>query len=186
MAMERINKRRVGKTDLVVRLGDITLQDTDAIVNAANSGLRGGGGVDGAIHLAAGTDVIDRECQAYIAEYGPLPPGKAMWTTGGNLPARYVIHTVGPIYRSDEESEPVLASAYRESLRLADELALTSISFPAISTGVYGYPLDKAAYVALATIADYLRTEDTSLKLVQMVCFTERSYAAFRRFLSTA
>ena len=186
MAINSVTKRHIGKTDLVVRLGDITLQNTDAIVNTANSGLHGGGGVDGAIHLAAGTDAIDRECRAYIAEYGPLPPGKAMWTTGGNLSARYVIHTVGPIYRSDKESEPILRSAYQESLKLADKLALMSISFPAISTGVYGYPLDTAAQVALATIADYLRTEDTSLKLVQMVCFTGTSYAAFRRFLSTA
>jgi len=186
MAINSVTKRHIGKTDLVVRLGDITVQNTDAIVNAANSGLRGGGGVDGAIHLAAGTDAIDRECRAYIAEYGSLPPGKAMWTTGGNLPARYVIHTVGPIYRSDEESEPILRSAYQQSLQVAEDLGIESISLPAISAGVYGYPLDKAAYVALTAIADYLRRGDTSLKLVQMVCFTGTSYAAFRRFLSTA
>jgi len=181
--MGSLSKRRIGNSDLVVRLGDITLQDTDAIVNAANSGLRGGGGVDGAIHRAAGTDVIDRECRAYITKHGPLPPGKAMWTTGGNLSARYVIHAVGPIYRSDEESEPILRSAYQESLKLADELSLISISLPAISAGAYDYPLDKAAQVALTAIADYLRTEDTSLKLVQMVCFTDSSYAAFHRAL---
>lgn len=183
MAMETI-KRRIGTTDLVVRLGDITTQNTNAIVNAANSELRGGGGVDGAIHRAAGTDAIDRECRTYIAEYGPLPPGKAMWTDGGNLPARYIIHTVGPIYRSDEESEPILRNAYVESLQVAEGLGVESISFPAISAGVYGYPLDKAARVALSAIADYLRTEDTSLKLVQMVCFTESSYNAFRRALA--
>ena len=184
--MERVSKRRIGKTDLVVRLGNITLQDTDAIVNAANSGLRGGGGVDGAIHRAAGTDVIDRECRAYIAEHGSLPPGKAMWTTGGNLRARYVIHTVGPIYRTDEESEPILRSAYQQSLQVAEDLGIESVSLPAISAGVYGYPLDKTAHVALTAIADHLRREDTSLKLVQMVCFTDASYASFRRFLLTA
>ncbi|MEA3238610.1 MAG: macro domain-containing protein [Candidatus Bipolaricaulota bacterium] len=179
--MGSLSKRRIGKTDLVVRLGDITLQDTDAIVNAANSGLRGGGGVDGAIHRAAGTDAIDRQCRAYITEYGPLPPGKAMWTTGGNLLARYVIHAVGPIYRSDKESEPILRSAYQESLKLADELSLISISLPAISAGAYGYPLNMAAQVAMTAIADYLRTQDTSLKLVQIVCFASSSYAAFSR-----
>jgi len=182
--MGSLSKRRIGNSDLVVRLGDITLQDTDAIVNAANSGLRGGGGVDGAIHRAAGTDAIDRECRAYIAEYGSLPPGKAMWTTGGNLLARYVIHAVGPIYRSDDESEPILRSAYQESLRVADTLSVTSISFPAISAGAYGYPLDKAARVAMTAITDYLREGDTSLVLVQMVCFTDSSYAAFHRALA--
>ena len=102
------------------------------------------------------------------------------------LSARYVIHTVGPIYRSDEESEPILRSAYQQSLQVAENLGIESISLPAISAGVYGYPLDKAAHVALTAIADYLRRGDTSLKLVQMVCFTERSYAASRLFLSTA
>ena len=182
--MESVSKRRIGKTDLVVCLGDIALQDTDAIVNVANSGLRGGGGVDGAIHRAAG-DVIDRECRAYVAQHGPLLPGKTMWTTGGNLLARYIIHTVGPIYRSDEESEPVLRSAYQESLQVAEDLGARSISFPAISAGAYGYPLDKAARVALTVIADYLRAEDTSLRLVRMVCFGDASYAEFRRFLSS-
>jgi len=182
--MEKITRRRIGKTDLVVLLGDITLQDTNAIVNAANSGLRGGGGVDGAIHRAAG-GVVDHECRAYVAEHGSLPPGKAMWTTGGNLRARHVIHTVGPIYCSDVESEPILRSAYQESLRVAEDLGARSISFPAISAGAYGYPLDKAARVALTVIADYLRAEDTSLRLVQMVCFGDASYVAFRRFLSS-
>ncbi len=182
--MGSLNKRCIGKSDLVIRLGDITRQDTDAIVNAANPGLRGGGGVDGAIHRAAG-GVIDRECRAYIAEHGPLPPGKAMWTTGGNLRAKYVIHTVGPIYCSDEESEPILRSAYWESLQVAKHLGIETISFPAISAGVYGYPLDKAARVALTAIADYLRKEDTSLRLVEMVCFTDASYTAFRRALAS-
>jgi len=177
--MGSLSKRRIGNSDLAVRLGDITLQDTDAIVNAANSRLRGGGGVDGAIHRAAGADAIDRECRAYIAEYGPLPPGKAMWTSGENLRAKYVIHTVGPIYRNDMESKPILQNAYQESLRLAEDLKVRSVSFPAISAGVYGYPLDKAARVAIAAISDYLQQGSSSLTLVQMVCFTEVSYAAF-------
>ena len=182
--MEKITKRRIAKTDLVVLRGDITTQDTDAIVNAANSGLRGGGGVDGAIHRAAGP-VIDRECRAYIAEHGKLLPGRAMWTDGGGLLARYVIHTVGPIYRSDAESVPILKSAYQESLRLADGLGIKSICFPAISAGVYGYPLEKAARVALDAIADYLRQSESSLSLVRMVCFSEASYAAFHRALAS-
>jgi len=183
MAMASVSKRRIGKTDLVVSLGDITAQDTDAIVNAANSGLRGGGGVDGAIHRVGGS-VIDRECRAYVAEHGTLSPGTSMWTNGGNLRARRVIHTVGPIYRNDSESEPVLISAYRESLKLADQLALNSVSFPAISAGAYGYPLKKAARVAVATIVEYL-AGGTSLDLVQLVCFSEDAYAAFRHYLES-
>ena len=173
-------KQRVGQSDLVITKGDITLQKTDAIVNAANSGLRGGGGVDGAIHRAAGS-VIDRQCKAYIVKNSTLPTGKAMWTEGGNLSARYVIHTVGPIYRNDAESEPLLKSAYKESLKVAEELGIESISFPAISAGVYGYPLTKAANVALSTICCYLKEKKTSLKLVQMICFTEASFTAFKK-----
>ncbi len=168
----------VGRTALIVRQGDITRQHTDAIVNAANSGLRGGGGVDGAIHRAAGP-VIDEECRAYVREHGPLPPGKAMWTHAGSLPARYVIHTVGPIYTNEAESAPVLASAYRESLRVADALGIKSVSFPAISTGVYRYPLPQAAQVAVSAIADYLRGA-TGLERVEIVCFTDRVFTAFR------
>ncbi len=173
--------RRIGGTDLVVLKGDITEQSTDAVVNAANSGLRGGGGVDGAIHRAAGP-VIDEECRAYVRRHGKLPPGKAMWTHAGNLPAKYVIHTVGPVYRSDAESAPILESAYRESLLLAEELGLESISFPAISTGVYGYPLPKAAKVAVETIAEHLRA-GSPLKLVQIVCFSDAAFAAFKESL---
>ena len=173
---------RIGSARLAIRQGDITKEHTEAIVNAANSGLRGGGGVDGAIHRAAGP-IIDEECREYVRAHGSLPPGKAMWTHAGNLPAHYVIHTVGPIYKNERESAPVLASAYRESLRLADDLGVKSISFPAISTGVYRYPLETAADVALRTIADYLRGQ-TGLELVQVVCFTEQAFAAFRSALT--
>ncbi len=174
-------RRRIGGTDLVVLRGDITEQDTDAIVNAANPGLRGGGGVDGAIHRAAGP-VIDEECREYVRKHGKLPPGRAMWTHAGDLPARYVIHTVGPVYRNDTESAPILASAYQESLRLGEELGLASISFPAISTGVYGYPLPKAAEVAVRAISEHLRA-GSPLKLVQIVCFSEEAFAAFKEAL---
>ncbi len=177
---ERVT-RKVGETELVVLKGDITKQETDAIVNAANSGLRGGGGVDGAIHRAGGP-IIDEECREYVRKYGKLPPGRAMWTHGGSLPARYVIHTVGPIYRSDEESAPILESAYRHSLHLAEELGVESVSFPAISTGVYGYPLFKAADVAVRTVVEYLKA-GSKLKLVQLVCFSEDAFTAFRESL---
>ena len=183
--MEKIAKRSIANTDLVVLLGDITIQDTDAIVNAANSGLLGGGGVDRAIHRAAGS-TIDGECRAYVEQHGSLPAGMAMWTHGGNLKARYIIHTVGPIYHSDEESEPVLRSAYQESLRLAKTLGTESISFPAISAGAYEYPLDKAARVAIEATTEYLREGDTSLVLVRMVCFSDASFSAFHHALTSA
>lgn len=172
---------RIGQTRLVILIGDVTKQKTDAIVNAANSSLRGGGGVDGAIHRVGGPS-INKECQEYVSEHGALPPGKAMWTHGGNLPARYVIHTVGPIYKSEEESAPILTSAYQESLRLAERLKVSSLSFPSISTGAYGYPLDKAARVALRAIIDYLR-EGSSLKLVQLVCFAKETFDAYKEAL---
>ena len=173
--------RRIGQTKLTIGIGDITKQKTDAIVNAANSSLRGGGGVDGAIHRVGGPS-IKEECQEYVSEHGALPPGKAMWTHGGSLPARYVIHTVGPIYKSEEESAPILTSAYQESLKLAEELNLKSLSFPSISTGAYGYPLEAAAWVALRAIIDYLR-EGSRLELVQLVCFAKDTFDAYKEAL---
>jgi len=173
--------RRIGQTKLTIGIGDITKQKTDAIVNAANSSLRGGGGVDGAIHRVGGPS-IKEECQEYVSEHGALPPGKAMWTHGGSLPARYVIHTVGPIYKSEEESAPILTSAYQESLKLAEELNLKSLSFPSISTGAYGYPLEAAARVALRAIIDYLR-EGSRLELVQLVCFAKDTFDAYKEAL---
>lgn len=174
-------KYRVGRTDLIIRLGDITKQSTDAIVNAANSSLRGGGGVDGAIHRAGGPSILEG-CQDYVREHGPLPPGRAMWTHGGNLPTRYVIHTVGPIYHNERDSAPILRSAYQESLRLAETLDVSSVSFPSISTGAYGYPLEKASRVALAAIIDFLQ-QGSTLKLVRVVCFNEGAFSAFKRSL---
>jgi O-acetyl-ADP-ribose deacetylase (regulator of RNase III) len=136
--------------------GDITQQSTDAIVNAANSGLMGGGGVDGAIHRAGGPAILE-ECRKIVARDGHLPPGEAVQTTGGKLPAAFVIHTVGPVWRDGMQGESgVLANAYRNSLRLADRLGLHTLAFPAISTGVYGYPAEAAAAMAVCTVIDEL------------------------------
>ena len=168
----------------VLRLiqGDITEQSTDAIVNAANSSLMGGGGVDGAIHRAGGPAILD-ECKKIRAEKGRLPAGQAVITTGGRLPARYVIHTVGPIWHGGSANEAqILASAYKESLALAVQHNLTSISFPSISTGAYGYPLEEAAQVALKTVTDFLQ-QGTSLKQVAFVLFDQRTFSAYRQAL---
>ena len=135
---------------------DITRETTDAIVNAANSSLLGGGGVDGAIHDAGGPAIL-AECRQIVSKIGSLPAGKAVITTGGNLSAKHVIHTVGPIYRGGGHSEAgELASCHRESIRLADEHALQSLSFPAISTGAYGYPVSEAAPIAIAAAVEAL------------------------------
>ncbi len=177
---DRISKH-IGQTQLVICAGNITRQATDAIVNAANSSLRGGGGVDGAIHRAGGPSIL-KECQDYIRAHGHLPPGKAMWTHGGNLSARYVIHTVGPIYKSEEESAPILKSAYLESLKVAERLRVRSVSFPSISTGAYGYPVEDAAQVAVQAICEHLR-KGSCLELVQIVCFTSDAFATFEKAL---
>lgn len=142
----------VAGTLILIIQGDLTRQDTEAIVNAANSGLMGGGGVDGAIHRAGGPD-IRRECARIVAEQGLLPPGRAVLTTGGRLPARYVIHTVGPIWRGGGAGErETLAECYRSCLRLAAGHGLKSLSFPSISTGAYGFPIEAAAPIALGTV----------------------------------
>jgi O-acetyl-ADP-ribose deacetylase (regulator of RNase III) len=145
-----------GEAQLYFEAGDLTKKTTDAIVNAANSKLAGGGGVDGAIHRAGGPAILEA-CRKIVERQGHLPPGEAVETTGGKLPAAFVIHTVGPVYRDGMHGESaVLANAYRNSLRLADRLGLHSLAFPAISTGVYGYPAEAAAEVAVATVIDAL------------------------------
>lgn len=164
---------------LTVKLGDITEQTTDAIVNAANSGLMGGGGVDGAIHRAGGPAILE-ECKEIVARQGRLPAGKAVITTGGNLKAAYVIHTVGPVWHGGDRGEPdILASAYRESLLLAAEKKLTSISFPSISTGVYGYPVEKAAVVATQTVKEFLTSQESSVQKVVFVLFDSKTYTVY-------
>ncbi len=170
--------------------GDITTFEFDAIVNAANSSLMGGGGVDGAIHRAGGP-AIRAECEEILAHQGRLPTGRAVITTGGNLPARYVIHTVGPVWRDGTRGEPeLLASCYRESLRLSAENGLAKVAFPSISTGAYGYPVDLAAPIALGTVEEFLRTECAAadageaacpLRRVTFVLFDADTFTAYER-----
>lgn len=168
--------------ELVLAQGDITREQTDAIVNAANSSLMGGGGVDGAIHRAGGPAILE-ECRKIVAERGPLPPGQAVATTGGNLAARYVIHTVGPIWAGGKQGEAeTLASCYRESLRVADELGLKSVAFPAISTGAFGYPLRDAAEVAVSAVAEALKGGRT-VQSVRFVVFDSKSHEVYGEVL---
>jgi O-acetyl-ADP-ribose deacetylase len=156
--------------------GDITEQAVDAVVNAANSTLLGGGGVDGAIHRRGGQAILE-ECRAIRAEYhrDGLPTGQAVATTAGDLPSRWVIHTVGPVYAEVDDPAALLESCHVESLRVADELGAKTVAFPAISTGVYGYPVEEAAPVAVAAVRD----ADTSVELVRFVLFGEDAYRAF-------
>ncbi|MEV5416617.1 O-acetyl-ADP-ribose deacetylase [Streptomyces albogriseolus] len=156
--------------------GDITRQSADALVNAANSSLLGGGGVDGAIHRRGGPEIL-AECRALRASRygGGLPTGQAVATTAGRLDARWVIHTVGPVHSTTEDRSALLASCYRESLRVADELGARTVAFPAISTGVYRWPLDDAARIAVETV----RATDTAVEEITFVLFDERAYKAF-------
>ena len=165
---------------IVLTEGDITEQQVDAIVNAANSTLLGGGGVDGAIHRRGGPEILE-ECRKIRAKEWPegLPTGKAVATTGGALPARWVIHTVGPVYANEEEPSTLLASCHTASLRVADELGAATVAFPAISTGVYGYPLDEAAPVAIEAV----RAADTAVQEVRFVLFGHDAADAFERAL---
>ena len=177
--MGEVNEITVGKTKVMLIQGDITRQATEAIVNAANSGLMGGGGVDGAIHRAGGPAILD-ECRQIISRIGRLDTGKAVITTGGNLRAKYVIHTVGPVWRSGNRGEAeLLASAYRESLKLATDRKLKSISFPSISTGAYGYPVAEAAKVALDAVIAFLRDGSNSLEQVFFVLYDSKTYKAY-------
>jgi O-acetyl-ADP-ribose deacetylase (regulator of RNase III) len=165
---------QVGRSGLALVEGDITRQDTEAIVNAANSSLLGGGGVDGAIHRAGGPKILE-ECR----QIGGCPTGEARITTGGNLPARYVIHTVGPVYKDGLHREPeLLASCYRESLKLASAKGIKTVAFPSISTGAYGYPLADAARIALKTVKAYL-AEHPEIEGVRFVLFGQAAYAAY-------
>jgi O-acetyl-ADP-ribose deacetylase len=168
----------INESTLVITKGDITTESTEAIVNAANSRLIGGGGVDGAIHRAGGPSIM-QECR----KIGSCPTGKAVITTAGKLKAKYVIHTVGPIYRGGNKGEAdLLKSAYLESLKLASSKKLKSISFPAISTGAYGYPIQKAARIALQTIIEYLKKHH-DIELVRFILFDQHTYEIFKNEL---
>jgi O-acetyl-ADP-ribose deacetylase len=169
-----------GKTIEISGPADITEETTDAIVNAANSSLLGGGGVDGAIHRAGGPVILE-ECRTTVSKIGRLAAGNAVITSGGNLRAKHVIHTVGPVFRDGNHRESeTLASCHRESIRLADEHALASISFPAISTGAYGYPVNEAAPIALSSSIEALASAN-HLKLCRFVLFDVSTVRAFER-----
>ncbi|HEX5501059.1 MAG TPA: O-acetyl-ADP-ribose deacetylase [Thermomicrobiales bacterium] len=165
----------VGRAVSELVRGNIVEQDVDAIVNAANSALSGGGGVDGAIHRAAGPELL-AECRTL----GRCPTGEARITKGYRLSARHVIHAVGPVYRGCSDDAELLAGAYRSSLALASRHGLTSVAFPAISTGIYGYPLAEAAPLALRTVREYLE-QHQEIELVRFVLFGQGSYEAFAR-----
>ena len=168
--------------DIVAVQGDITEQQVDAVVNAANSSLLGGGGVDGAIHRRGGPAILAacRDLRAGHLGKG-LPAGQAVATTAGNLPARWVIHTVGPVWSATEDRSAVLSSAYRESLRVAEELGATTVAFPAVSAGVYGWPMADAARIAVETVQAH---DAQSVREVRFVLFGPDAYAAFTAALS--
>ena len=175
-----MNGSRAPEISLV--LGDITEQQVDAVVNAANSTLLGGGGVDGAIHRRGGPEIL-AECRALRAGHlgGGLPAGQAVATTAGRLPARWVIHTVGPVFSRSEDRSAVLASAYRESLRVAESLPARSVAFPAVSAGVYGWPLDSAAEIAVTTVRSHVADR---VEQVRFVLFGQDVYDAFSAALA--
>ncbi|MFI6040193.1 O-acetyl-ADP-ribose deacetylase [Nocardia sp. NPDC051321] len=162
--------------ELVLVRGDITEQDVDAVVNAANSSLLGGGGVDGAIHRKGGPSILAACRDLRASHYGKgLATGKAVATTAGNLPAHWVIHTVGPVWSAQHDRSDLLASCYRESLRVADELGAQTVAFPAISTGIFGWPIDDGARIAIETV----RTTDTAVREVRFVLFSPDAYNTF-------
>lgn len=178
--MERTNA--AGRT-IELREGDITRVAVDAMVNAANSALAGGGGVDGAIHRAGGPEIM-RELDAIRAAIGRCPTGSAVVTGAGRLPARYVFHAVGPVYRDGAHGEPeLLAACYRKCLALADERGARTIAFPAISAGVYGYPLKDAAEIAVREVADHLGRPETAIVRANFVLFGSSAYDVYTKVL---
>jgi len=171
-------EKKIGSAALSLIKGDITHEETDAIVNAANSRLAGGGGVDGAIHRAGGPKIME-ECR----KIGGCPTGSAVITTGGNLKAKYVIHTVGPIYHDGKHNEAkLLSSAYKSSLEIAVKNGIKSLAFPSISTGAYGYPINEAAEIALKTVMDFIRA-DKGLSLVRFVLFSDQDFEVYKKAL---
>lgn len=177
------NLASMSAPEIVVVRGDITTAQVDAVVNAANSGLLGGGGVDGAIHRAGGPTILEacRDLRRTTLPDG-LPTGQAVATTAGELPARWVIHTVGPVYARGEDRSELLASAYRESLRVADTLPAATVAFPAVSAGVYGWPVGDAARIAVQTV----RQTATDVREARFVLFSDEVEQAFRRWADSS
>lgn len=174
------NSSNIKMIDLVQ--GDITKVQVDAIVNAANTSLLGGGGVDGAIHRAGGKNILE-ECRQLNEKHGGCKVGEAVITTGGNLPAKYVIHAVGPVWHGGKnDEETLLSSAYKNSLELALEHGVKTIAFPNISTGIYHFPKEHAAQVAIKTVEDFLDTTDKIAKVV-FVCFDDENYTVYKDLL---
>ncbi|WP_461257885.1 O-acetyl-ADP-ribose deacetylase [Treponema sp. R80B11-R83G3] len=166
-----------------VILGDITRQAVDAIVNAANESLLGGGGVDGAIHSAAGRE-LELACRKIHEEKGGCKTGDAVITTGGNLPAKFVIHTVGPVWHGGKQHEAeLLSSAYLSSLRLAAENGIKTVAFPNISTGIFGFPKEQAAKIAVSVVADFLNNNKTSVESVIFVCFERENFEIYKKIV---
>ena len=173
--------KEIGKTKLNLIQGDITLQETEAIVNAANTSLLGGGGVDGAIHRAGGPKILE-ECKKIRAKQGGCPTGEAVITTGGNMATEYVIHTVGPVWSGGNRNEDqLLRNAYYNSLNLAKKNGIKSISFPSISTGVYRFPIDKAAGIALTTVKEFI--QEYNFVEVRFVLFSEKDLQVYEEAL---
>jgi O-acetyl-ADP-ribose deacetylase len=166
-----------------VILGDITRQTVDAVVNAANESLLGGGGVDGAIHSAAGKE-LDLACRKIHDEKGGCKTGGAVITTGGNLPAKFVIHTVGPVWRGGKQQETeLLRSAYLSSLRLASENGIKTIAFPNISTGIFAFPKEQASKIAVSAVVDFLGNNKTSIENVIFVCFDQENFELYKKLV---
>lgn len=176
--IEEITRKFVGASVVELIQGDITRQDTEAIANAANSALMGGGGVDGAIHRAGGPDIMDE----LKRKYSGCPTGSAVITHGGKLKAAYVIHAVGPRYRGKPDDRKLLENAYLSSLRLCSEHKIRSIAFPSISTGIYGYPVEEASEISLKIIIEYLKYHP-EIQLVQFVLFNKKTYNAYEKSL---
>ncbi|MEW6721619.1 MAG: O-acetyl-ADP-ribose deacetylase [Thermodesulfobacteriota bacterium] len=171
--------KRIGGKTIELVLGDIVRQNVEAIVNAANPSLLGGGGVDGAIHRAGGPSILE-ECQNIRNVRGECPPGDAVFTSGGRLPARYVIHAVGPVWQGGSRGESeLLASCYRSALRIATKLGLRSVAFPSISTGIYGYPTGEAATVALLAVSSFLASEPAAPEVVRFVLYDSLTYMTY-------
>ena len=174
-------EKKIGKTKLSLVQGDITLQETEAIVNAANTSLLGGGGVDGAIHRAGGPKILE-ECKKIRAKQGGCPTGEAVITTGGNMATGYVIHTVGPVWSGGNRGEEqLLRNAYYNSLNLAKENGIKSVSFQSISTGVYRFPIDKAAKIAITTVKEFI--QEYNFAEVRFVLFSERDLQVYEKAL---